>query len=247
MTLNKRLNILGVDFDPVNMEESLEIIDGFIKEKQPHLIVTLGTEMTMMARKDRELTEIINSSHLVVPDTAGIVWSTKLLYSKKIKKVAGISLLEKLAETGSNKGYSFYFLGSKEGIAQTAADNLKNKFTGLNIVGTHHGYFRGKDEEVIEEIKNLKPDILVIALGVPHQEKWAWKNLKNLGVPVCIGVGGSFDVLSGKLDRAPRWMIDFNIEWLYRLYREPSRFVRMLALPHFMLLVYMDKIKKIFS
>jgi N-acetylglucosaminyldiphosphoundecaprenol N-acetyl-beta-D-mannosaminyltransferase len=245
--LDKRLNILGVNFDPVDMDEALEIIDGFIKERKPHRVVTLGTEMTMMARKDKELTDIINSSHLVVPDTAGIVWSTKLLYSKKINKVAGISLLEKLAERGAKIGYSFYFLGSKEGIAETAADNLRNKFPGLKIAGTHHGYFRGKDQEVINEINSLKPDILIIALGVPHQEKWAYKNLEKLDVSVCIGVGGSFDVLSGTLDRAPQFMIDFNLEWLYRLYREPSRFIRMLALPHFMLLVYMGRLKKLFG
>ncbi|MEQ8169477.1 MAG: WecB/TagA/CpsF family glycosyltransferase [Candidatus Eremiobacterota bacterium] len=237
----EKIDILGVSLNPVNMSESLDIIETFIKEKTPHLVVTLGTEMTMMAQKDKELKDVINNTHLVVPDTAGIVWSASVLHGKKIKKVAGIDLLQKLAERGSQKGYTFYFLGSQEGVAEKAAQNLRELYHSLNITGTHHGYFRGKDKEVIEEIKKAKPDILIIAMGVPSQEKWAYKNLEILDVPVSIGVGGSFDVLSGKLDRAPAWMIKLNIEWLYRLYREPSRFMRMMVLPHFVILVLKKK------
>ena len=237
----EKIDILGVSLHPVNMSESLDIIETFIEEKTPHLVVTLGTEMTMMARKDKELKDVINKTHLVVPDTAGIVWSASMLHGKKIKKVAGIDLLQKLAERGAQKGYDFYFLGSQEGVAEKAAENLRERYPSLNIAGTHHGYFRGKDEEVIEEIKKVKPDILIIAMGVPSQEKWAYKNLEKLAVPVSIGVGGSFDVLSGKLDRAPAWMIKLNIEWLYRLYREPSRFMRMMALPHFVILILKKK------
>lgn len=237
----EKIDILGVSLHPVNMSESLDIIETFIEEKTPHLVVTLGTEMTMMARKDKELKDVINKTHLVVPDTAGIVWSASVLHGKKIKKVAGIDLLQKLAERGAQKGYAFYFLGSQEGVAEKAAENLRERYPSLNIAGTHHGYFRGKDEEVIEEIKKVKPDILIIAMGVPSQEKWAYKNLEKLAVPVSIGVGGSFDVLSGKLDRAPAWMIKLNIEWLYRLYREPSRFMRMMALPHFVILILKKK------
>lgn len=238
----KKIDILGVSLHLVNMLESLDIIETFIEEKTPHLVVTLGTEMTMMAQKDKELKDVINNTHLVVPDTAGIVWSASVLHGKKIKKVAGIDLLQKLAERGAHKGYTFYFLGSQEGVAEKAAENLKERYPSLNIAGTHHGYFRGKDEEVIEEIKKAQPDILIIAMGVPAQEKWAYKNLEKLAVPVSIGVGGSFDVISGKLDRAPAWMIKLNIEWLYRLYREPSRFMRMMALPHFVILVLKKKI-----
>ena len=237
----EKTDILGVSLHPVSMSESLDIIETFIKEKTPHLVVTLGTEMTMMAQKDEELKEVINNTHLVVPDTAGIVWSASVLHSRKLKKVAGIELLQNLAERGSKKGYTFYFLGSQEGVAEKAAENLKTRYPSLNMAGTHHGYFKGKDEEIIEEIKKVKPDILIIAMGVPAQEKWAYKNLEKLDVPVSIGVGGSFDVLSGKLDRAPEWMIKLNIEWLYRLYREPARFMRMMALPHFVILVLKKK------
>jgi N-acetylglucosaminyldiphosphoundecaprenol N-acetyl-beta-D-mannosaminyltransferase len=237
----EHVDILGVKVNLVTMPQSLDIIEDFINSKTPHLVVTLGTEMTMMAQKDMELKKVINNAHLIVPDTAGIVWSTKFLHKKTIKKVAGIELLENLIERGSKKNYTFYFLGSQEGIAKKAAENLVKLFPSLKVLGTHNGYFRGKDEEVIEEINRLKPDILVIAMGVPYQEKWTYKNMEKLNVPVCIGVGGSFDVISGKLDRAPGWMIKLNIEWLYRLYREPTRAIRMLALPHFVLLVFKKK------
>jgi len=235
------LNILSVNLHPVNMTEALDIIEGFIQEKTSHMVITLGTEMTMMAQKDQELKDVINNAHLVVPDTAGIVWSTKYLYGKKITKVAGIELLEKLVERGAEKNYTFYFLGAQEGIAEKAAENLKRRFPSLKIGGTHHGYFKGKDNEVIEEIRKVKPHILIIAMGVPYQEKWIYRHLEKLNVPVSMGVGGSFDVLSGKLSRAPKWMITLNLEWLYRLYREPSRFMRMMALPHFVILVLKRK------
>lgn len=237
----EKLEVLGVDFHPVNLKEALNKIDEFIKEKTPHLIVTLGTEMTVMARKDYELRDIINKSHLVVPDTAGIVWSAKVLHKRKIKKVAGVDLLENLIREGSEKGYTFYFLGAKEGVAKKAAENLKIKYPPVKILGTHHGYFKDKEEELINEIKNLKPDILIVALGVPFQEKWSHKNLEKLNVPVSMGVGGSFDVFSGNIKRAPQWMINLNLEWLYRLWKEPSRFGRMLVLPYFMLLVIKER------
>jgi len=237
----EQLNILGVNVDPVDISQALKIIDGFIKERSPRLVVTLGTEMTMMAQKDEELKDVINKAHLVVPDTAGIIWSAKLLYSRVLDKVAGIDLFQKLAEKGVEKNYSFYFLGSKEDTAEIAAKKLNECYPGLKILGTHHGYFRDKEDEVIKEIKKVKPDILILALGVPFQEKWGYKNLENLGVPVTIGVGGSFDVISGKLKRAPQWMIKLSLEWLYRLWKEPSRFIRMLALPHFVIMVFKKK------
>jgi N-acetylglucosaminyldiphosphoundecaprenol N-acetyl-beta-D-mannosaminyltransferase len=154
----------------------------------------------------------------------------------------------------AKKGYSLYILGSYPGVASKAALNLTKKYPGIKIAGTHHGYFSCEDvkngnsggnkeeEEIIAEIRENRPDILLVGMGVPKQEKWINKNLEKLDVPVCIGVGGSFDVLSGRIPRAPLWMQRHGMEWIYRSIKQPNRAFRVLALFYFIWLVILGKI-----
>jgi len=202
----------------------------------------------------------LQSADLVTPDGAGILWATTTLNYPLPERVTGIDVIHNLCQLATNKGYSLYLLGSYPGVARETALNLTKKYPGIKIAGTYHGYFsyedyqNGKDiksgnsvgnkkeEEIITEIKENKPDILLVGMGMPKQEKWINKNLEKLGVPVCIGVGGSFDVLSGRIPRAPLWMQKHGMEWVYRSIKQPNRIFRVLALFYFIWLVIVEKI-----
>lgn len=229
------VEILGIRVHNIDMDGAVEALERFVAERAPRLVVTLGTEMIMAARKDRAFRDLVRQAHLVVPDTAGVVWASRARGFPMKERVAGIDLLFRMAPRAVEKGWKLYLLGAREGVAERAAAALGEKFPGLVIAGCHHGYFRD-DGPVIADIREKAPDVLLVALGSPRQERWFWENREALRVPVGMGVGGSFDVLAGELRRAPQWMRRLSIEWLYRLFQEPSRLGRMLALPHFMLL-----------
>lgn len=236
------VNILGVKFHRVTMEQALEKVDSLMKEPGPQLIVTANTEMVMMANQDPLLFEIIRRSALVVPDGIGIVWASRILNCPLEERVPGVELMDKLLERSAEKGWRVFLLGAKPGIADQAAENAKKKYAKLNVVGTYHGYFTKEEEqELISRIKAAKPDLLFLALGVPKQEKWAAANLAKLGIPLAMGVGGSFEILAGTTKRAPKWMCRSGLEWLYRLIKEPWRIGRMMALPQFAILVMLEK------
>ena len=147
-------------------------------------------------------------------------------------------MVNSICEQSARKGWKLYILGSAPGVAATAAVNIRQKFPGCNIVGTHHGYFNAKEEkQIVAELLQLQPDVLFVALGAPKQEYWIAEHMTQLQIPVSMGIGGSMDVLSGNVKRAPRWMQKMSLEWLYRLLIQPTRFKRVLALPKFMLAV----------
>lgn len=236
------VNILGVKFNRVTMEQALEKIDSLMKDSRPQLIVTANTEMVMMANHDPLLFEIIKRAALVVPDGIGIVWASRMLKKPLYERVPGVELMDALLEKSAQKGWKVFFLGAKPGIAEQAAANAQKKYAGLHVVGTDHGYFnKEQEQEVLVTIKAAEPDILFLALGVPKQEKWAAAHLGKLNVPLAMGVGGSFEILAGTSKRAPRWMCRSGLEWLYRLVKEPKRFGRMLALPQFVIWVILEK------
>src|SRR5665648_544832 len=235
-------------------------IDKFIESKKPHQIATPDTLAVLRARKDPEYHTILKSVDLVTPDGAGILWATTTLNYPLPERVTGIDIIHNLCRLAARKKYSLYLLGSCPGVAGEAALNLSKKYPGIKIVGTHHGYFNCEDfrncenikggnndrnkeeEEIVAEIKEKKPDILLVGMGVPKQEKWINKNLKRLDVPVCMGIGGSFDVLSGRIPRAPLWMQRHGMEWIYRSIKQPNRAFRTLALFYFIWLVILGKV-----
>jgi N-acetylglucosaminyldiphosphoundecaprenol N-acetyl-beta-D-mannosaminyltransferase len=238
----EKILILGIPVHRITMQEALLQIEKFIRSKKSHLVITLGTEMVVAARKNHELQRLIHSASLVVPDGGGLLWASRRLGKPLPEKVAGIELVEKLCALSGEKNWKLFFLGGKPGIAEKTVLHLKEKFPNLNVAGFYHGYF--KDEEVLPLLQSAKPDILFAGLGFPKQEQWLSKHLEALQIPVGIGVGGSFDVLSGNLKRAPAFFLRLNLEWLFRFLQEPRRFKRILSIPLFMLLIWKEKLCK---
>lgn len=232
----EEIRVLGVKVHNISFDETISQIESFIAEKSPHLIITLGTEMVMNAQKDLEFKQIIEAAPIVCPDGIGLIFAGKRYGYKMKEKVAGVELVEKLVALSGKKGWNIFFLGAAEGVAEKAKQELLKKYPDAKITGTYHGYFK-EDVPVLEAIKKAEPDIIFVALGSPKQERWYNEHAKELGIPVGIGVGGSFDVHSGQTERAPKWMIKCGLEWLYRLYSEPARWKRMCSLPIFALKV----------
>lgn len=236
--MGERLEILGVGIDKVNSQQALEKIGAFIASGQPHQIVTANAEIIYQASKNEKMRHVINNAQMVTADGSGVVWASRQLGEPLEQRVTGIDLVNSICEQSAKDKWKIYILGSAPGVAATAAVNIRNKFPGCNIVGTHHGYFNAKEEkQILAELEQLKPDVLFVALGAPKQEYWIADHLAELGIPVGMGIGGSMDVLSGNVKRAPKWMQKMSLEWLYRLLIQPTRFKRVLALPKFMLAV----------
>ena len=230
-------NILGIRVDVVTMTEALNRVETFIRERRPRLVATANAEMVMLAQEDHHLSDILNSADLVLADGAGVVWAAKRLGTGVPERVAGFDLTQELLARAAISGYRIFWLGAAPGIAETAAQNATQCHPGLITVGIHDGYFAPEDRTITQMIQEARPDILLCALGVPKQEKWLQEHLNQLQVPVSIGIGGTFDVMAGKVKRAPLRMQKAGLEWSYRLIRQPSRLLRMLALPKFALRV----------
>lgn len=236
--MGERLEILGVGIDKVNSQQALEQIGAFIASGQPHQIVTANAEIIYQASKNEKMRAVINNAQMVTADGSGVVWASRQLGEPLEQRVTGIDLVNSICEQSAKDKWKIYILGSAPGVSATAAVNIRDKFPGCNIVGTHHGYFNAKEEkQILAELEQLKPDVLFVALGAPKQEYWIADHLAELGIPVGMGIGGSMDVLSGNVKRAPKWMQKMSLEWLYRLLIQPTRFKRVLALPKFMLAV----------
>jgi len=243
LSVGIKATVLDVSIDAVTMSEAVVKLEQFIAEKTPHLVATANAEMVMLAQEDNELAAILANSHLVVPDGAGVVWAARHQgYNTIVERVAGYDLAQNLLLKASQKGYRVFLFGSQPDIVAKAKAVALAHYPGLCIVGTRHGFFTAEDEPaIVQTITAAKPDILLAALGVPRQEKWLAKNLEKLSVPICMGVGGTFDVMAGAVKRAPVWMQRTSLEWLFRLLCQPKRAIRMLALPRFALKVILGK------
>ena len=228
--------------DVVTMKEAVEAVKQFILQKKAHLVVTPNPEIIMMANKDEQLARIINNADLVVPDGAGVVWAARYQGDAMPERVAGYDLVQNLLIEAMSEKYKIYLFGGAPGIAEKARKIAEERYPGVQIVGTRNGFFTKQNEsEIVNDIKACQPDILLVALGVPRQEKWLEEYKEELKVPVSIGVGGTFDVMAGVVKRAPLWMQRSNLEWLFRLLSEPKRAIRMLALPHFVIKIMTTK------
>lgn len=241
----KKVTILGVPVDVITMGEAVARIDGFIEKRTPVLVATANAEMLMRATHDGALRRILQGAAMVTPDGAGTVWAAHHLGHAMPERVAGYDMVQELMREAPAKHRRIFFFGSAPGVADKAKKKAEQLYPGIEIVGTRNGFFTAADEPaIIEEIKAAHPDILLAALGVPKQEKWLAKHLGELGVPVAIGVGGTFDVMAGVMKRAPRWMQRAKLEWLFRGMMQPQRAGRLLALPRFVLKVHVQKRKK---
>ncbi len=234
----KKIDILGVLVDHVNMEEALSRLTDWLKEDSAHSVFTPNSEIIMVAHKDAEFCNTLNSGDLIVADGIGVVYASKILKAPLPERVAGFDLASGLIESVKNGSHSLYFFGGKPGVAELAIKNLTEKYPALSVCGFSDGYFdENKEKEIINDIKTKKPDILFVCLGAPKQEKWIAEHKDELGAKILLGVGGSLDVWAGTVERAPEKYQKAGLEWFYRLMKQPSRFFRMLALPKFGLTV----------
>lgn len=236
--MSKRIKILGVPVDMVNYDDAMNRFKTFIEEDGVSLIVTPNSEIVVNAGKNPELMDAINQAEMVIPDGIGLVYASRILKHPLEERVTGIDFLGRtlgyLAETGK----SVFLFGSKPGIAEKAAAKMEEAYPGLKVAGTRNGYFKPEEEEeILAEINAADPDLLCVALGSPKQELFVLKYKDRLNAKAAIGVGGSLDVWSGDLKRAPEFYRKHGLEWLYRFIQEPSRYKRMAALPLFMLKV----------
>ncbi|MBQ4382139.1 MAG: WecB/TagA/CpsF family glycosyltransferase [Oscillospiraceae bacterium] len=237
-----RVPVLGVEFDNVNMEEAAERCMELMHSPGFHYMVTPNPEIVWECRKDAELREIINGADVVTPDGIGIVLGARILGTPVKEKVGGADLTEELLHRLSLEGGTAYFLGAKPGIAEKAARVMEEKYPGLRIVGTGDGYFTD-DGPVVEKINAAGPQLLLVCLGASKQEKWIKKYSSVLNARLAVGLGGSLDVYAGAVARAPESWQKLNLEWLYRLIKEPRRFKRQLRLPAFLFAVIFERLR----
>lgn len=241
-------SVLGL---PVHiMNDYSEWLLSSLKEGKGTHVVTLNSEMTIQAEKNPTLAKIIQNAELVIPDGAGVVLYLQYLLAEKIQRVPGIELAEKLLQTVAQKqiSASIFFYGGAPGVATKAADLWRQQLPTLTISGTHSGYHSSEEEQqLLQSLSQLQPQVIFVGLGVPRQELWISQNRHLCPNSIWIGVGGSFDIWSGTKTRAPGWLANNNLEWLYRLYQEPWRWRRMLAIPEFVFksLIYLRTTKDV--
>jgi len=236
------VSLLGVKVHSLDMDRALDIVRGYARGGEPHIVVTADASMIVAARDDEDLRSIVNSADLVTPDGSGILLGSKWLGRPLLDRVSGVDLSRQLCRMAAEDGFSVFLLGAAPGVAEEAARNLEGEFAGLKIAGTHHGYFsEAESAEIAAMVKQSGAGALLVALGIPRQEKWIRDHLGELGVGVAIGVGGTLDVFSGRVKRAPAWMQRHGLEWLYRLARNPRKIAKVATLPRFMALVLREK------
>jgi N-acetylglucosaminyldiphosphoundecaprenol N-acetyl-beta-D-mannosaminyltransferase len=233
--------VLGVRVDCVTQQQVLDRIDSLIERYRAsqgqtscQQLITVNPEFVMAAQRDPVFRQCINESAVVMPDGIGVVWAARYLGKPTPERVTGVDTLVEFARRTAIKGYRVYLLGAAPGVAEAAGERLQTLAPGLQIAGTYAGSpALAEEDEIIERIRRVQADVLCVAYGAPVQDLWIRRNLARLPVAVAMGVGGSFDFLAGRQQRAPKMMQKLGLEWLYRLYREPWRWRRMLALPKF--------------
>ena len=237
-----QVNILGVNVDAVTMAEAVAHVTAAMDVRANVMIATANAEMIMRATHDEELRDILNAAALVVPDGAGTVWAARHLGHAMPERVAGYDLAQELLRRAPAEGRRIYFFGAAPGVAEKAKEKAEQLYPGIEIVGVRNGFFSPADNAaIIAEIRAARPDLLLVALGVPKQEKWIAAHLAALDVPAAIGVGGTLDVMAGVMKRAPRWMQKAKLEWLFRGMLQPKRAGRLLALPKFVWKVHASR------
>ena len=232
------IKILGVPVHPYTMKGAVEKILERVSQSKKTFVVTANAEIIMMGQSDDEYMKILNNAALVLPDGAGTVWAGRELGYEVPERVAGYDLFLNLMTEAAQMKLKVFFFGSAPGVAEEAKQKCEILYPGVSIVGCRDGYFKEEDNlAIVEEINNSGADLLFVALGAPKQEKWLAKFQDILKPSLLMGIGGSFDVVAGKMERAPKWMQDASLEWLFRLYKQPSRLGRMLVLPKFVIKV----------
>ncbi len=239
------VDVLGVEFYPVTLSGALKAVDWMLSRNDgfTRLVITGNPVMVMNARRDPVFMNVMKSADLMVPDGVGILWAARKLGGMLPERVTGMDLVENLL--GRDPPKRVFFLGGKPGVAEKAKQNAERRYSGIRVVGVHHGYFGVQEEgAVVNAVKDCKADLLLAGMGSPRQEKFIWRNRSVLGARVGIGVGGVLDILAGDAVRAPRLLQKAGLEWLYRLAKEPRRLKTDLALAAFAVQVCVQASKR---
>lgn len=223
-----RIKFMNTNIDNLTMTETLHEIDKLIQKKNCSYVVTPNVDHIVRLEKDVELQKVYKNASLILTDGKPLIWISKWYKTPIKEKISGSDLFPKVCELAANKNYTMYLLGAAEGVADTAAKNLMKKYPGLNVVGTYSppfGFEKNEQEmnKIKTQIQEVHPDILIVGLGCPKQEKFMYYYCKELGVPISFGLGASIDFEAGNIKRAPKWMSNHGLEWLYRFSKEPKR------------------------
>ena len=230
MTLPVTVSILKSKIRPVSLDEAIQCIEGLIASRGRHYVCVCNVHTVMTGVDDERFRQITNNAALAVPDGMPLVWAARLLGVHQRRRVYGPDLLLAMCEKGVEKGYSHFFYGGRQGVAQTLAQNLSHRFPKIRIAGFFSPPFRpitkSEDDQVVDIINASVADILWVGLGAPKQEYWMASHVGRISVPVMAGVGAAFDFHAGTVKQAPKWMQDWGLEWVFRLCVEPRRLWR---------------------
>lgn len=219
-----RYRILNTYVNSISMTETLDAVERIIKNRKPTQHVVINASKVNLMKEDKELKKIVNSCPLINADGASIVWAAKVLGIPLKERVTGIDLFLNLVHLANKKGYKIYLFGAMEEIIVKVKQIFEEQYPNIQIVGYRNGYFTEADEpEIVKNMANSGADMMFVAFSSPKKEYWVNKYIKQLNIPFVMGVGGSFDVVAGKTDRAPKWMQKHALEWFYRFIQEPRR------------------------
>ena len=233
-----RFRLLGVPVDPMTEAEAIDWVSSAISAGQPRLVASVNPERIMQARREPGFASILRNVDLALADGVGVVWAARRLGHPLPQRISGVDFVEALAAKGAKNGWRFFFLGGAPGVAEAAGAVLSRRYPGFILAGTFAGSpDPGDDQAATRAIQASHAQLLFVAYGGGAEEAWLARNLADSGAAVGMGVGGSFDFISGRAQRAPRWMRDHGLEWLHRLSRQPWRWRRMLVLPRFALVI----------
>ncbi|MFJ8514696.1 WecB/TagA/CpsF family glycosyltransferase [Lysinibacillus xylanilyticus] len=239
----KHVTIMGVPFLHSNQQDFVDLLVNRIEHEEKTFVITANPEVVMQANENPTVMNYLKKATYICADGIGVVKAAQILGDSLPERVTGYDTMVRLLEVGNTKRFKIFLLGAQNETLEKTVKNINQTYPNVDIVGYHDGFFDWNKNDLANEIATLKPDLVFVALGVPRQEKWISENLDQFSKGVFIGVGGSFDVIAGTVKRAPVIWQKLNLEWLYRLLRQPSRFGRMLVLPRFALKVFALKIK----
>jgi N-acetylglucosaminyldiphosphoundecaprenol N-acetyl-beta-D-mannosaminyltransferase len=235
-----KIELFDCPVDSLNLDQTISRIESIIRRRETRRHSALNAAKIVRMRKDDKLRQIVTASDMVSADGQSVVWASRLLGKPLPERVTGIDLMQRLLRLAQERGYGVYLLGATEEVLLRLRERLIREYPGLNLVGCRNGYFSGLDEDnIIEEINAAHPDILFVGISTPKKEYFLGKYQAKLRVSFCMGVGGSFDVLSGKSKRAPQIMRRMGLEWFYRFVQEPARLWKRYLVTNLLFLFYL--------
>jgi len=234
--------LLGVRVHRATMAQAVDAVGRLIRDGGTHQIVTVNGAMLVRAAHDESLRAELNNCTLAIADGAGVLLTAWLLGAPALARIPGVELAEAMCALAATHGYRVFLLGGQPGVAEEAASVLRRRYPALTVAGALHGYFTDEGS-VTAQIRRSAPHILLVGLGFPRQERWIAAHRSHLGVPVIMGVGGTFDVLAGRVRRAPKWVQNLGLEWVYRLVQEPRRWRVAIGLPQLVYLALRQRVR----